>query len=583
MALSNVEPYRNDYDGDGAVSEFTFTLPIFTKADLLVLLDGGTQTLDTHYKVLEPGGLPFTSLAASSLPSTGKIKFIDADGNADPPASGTAIAILRNQPAVQSSTYTTEPFPPKRIEKDYDKAIMLLQQILERLERTPSLAPKSEASGIVIDELVTGRFARATASGDIDWAKVVSAGEVSLPLGTDDGGTGKAVTGSTKGDLLTGRTGGGFDRKAVGTTGHVVKADSTAGDGLAYKAIINTLNGPAVQSLSGADLTLTLLELMGGIYNGSLKASVATNALTVELKTKAGADPSSTDPVHIAFRSATAGDGDFSIVTVTAALSLTVSSGSTLDTQNGVPSRLYVYLLNNAGTAELAIYNPIGAAGNIRRLHESQLQTTVAEGGAGGADLAHTLYSATQRSNVAVAFLGIVESTQGTAGTWATAPSLVQTAYPGMPKTGDIVQRVESITVADHSATTNMVLDDTKPQNTEGDELMTQAITPTSAVNRLRILHLGHYGGSANIEIVAALFKDSDADALSVAAVSVFTAILNPLMLAYEEQAGSVSARTYKIRFGETSTSTAFVNRRSAGAVFADTVQTKLTIEEVWV
>jgi len=56
------------------------------------------------------------------------------------------------------------------------------------------------------------------------------------------------------------------------------------------------------------------------------------------------------------------------------------------------------------------------------------LITTTAEGGAGGADSSTVIYSTTARTNVAYRVLGIIRSTQATAGTWATAPSLIQGA-----------------------------------------------------------------------------------------------------------------------------------------------------------
>jgi len=81
-----------------------------------------------------------------------------------------------------------------------------------------------------------------------------------------------------------------------------------------------------------------------------------------------------------------------------------------------------VLAINNAGTIELAAVNLAGGT----RLDEANLITTTAEGGAGAADSATVIYSTTARTNVAYRVLGIVRSTQATAGTWATAPSLIQ-------------------------------------------------------------------------------------------------------------------------------------------------------------
>ena len=142
-----------------------------------------------------------------------------------------------------------------------------------------------------------------------------------------------------------------------------------------------------------------------------ITASVAANALTVTLNACA-----------LAFRSSTLTSGATSTVTVSSPVSVTVSSGSTLGTVSATQSRIVVLAINNAGTVELAVVNISG--GN--QLDETNLITTTAEGGAGAADSANVIYSTTARTSVAYRVVGYVESTQTTAGTWATAPSTIQ-------------------------------------------------------------------------------------------------------------------------------------------------------------
>ena len=142
-----------------------------------------------------------------------------------------------------------------------------------------------------------------------------------------------------------------------------------------------------------------------------ITASVATNALTITL-----------NPTSLDFRSATLGSGTVNTRQVSTAISLVISSGSTLGTISAQQSRIVVLAIDNAGTVELAAVNIAG--GN--QLDETNLISTTAEGGAGGADSASTIYSATARTNVAYRVVGFVQSTQSTAGTWATAPSTIQ-------------------------------------------------------------------------------------------------------------------------------------------------------------
>ncbi len=142
-----------------------------------------------------------------------------------------------------------------------------------------------------------------------------------------------------------------------------------------------------------------------------ISASVAANALTITL-----------NPTILDFRSATLGSGTVNTVSNAAAISVVVSSGSTLGTINAVSNRLAVIAINNAGTMELAVVNLAGGT----QLDETNLVSTTAEGGAGGADSASVVYSTTARASVAYRVVGFVESTQATAGTWATAPSTIQ-------------------------------------------------------------------------------------------------------------------------------------------------------------
>jgi hypothetical protein len=78
--------------------------------------------------------------------------------------------------------------------------------------------------------------------------------------------------------------------------------------------------------------------------------------------------------------------------------------------------------LINAGVAELAVVNIAGA----NNLDETSLITTTAITTA--ADSANVIYSTTARTSVPFRVVGTIESTQTTAGTWATAPSTIQGA-----------------------------------------------------------------------------------------------------------------------------------------------------------
>jgi len=183
----------------------------------------------------------------------------------------------------------------------------------------------------------------------------------------------------------------------------------------------------AVDLSQSAAVTGILSEARGGSGNGSatnpnelnnvaISASVGSNALTLALKQSDGStNCSSTAACRIGFRSSTATSGAYNVRSVTAALTLVVSSGSTLGHSSANAHYAYLYAIDNAGTVELAISSALYDDGTI--------VSTTAEGGAGAADSNAAIYSTTARSNVPVRLIGRLKSTQTTAGTWAAVPT----------------------------------------------------------------------------------------------------------------------------------------------------------------
>lgn len=139
-------------------------------------------------------------------------------------------------------------------------------------------------------------------------------------------------------------------------------------------------------------------------------ASVAANALTI-----------SATSLQLDFRSGTLTSGTVTSLSGTPA-NLVVPSGATLGTVSAVQSDLIVLAINNAGTIELAVVNLAGGTD----LSETGVISTTAI--SAGATSASTIYSTTARTGVAYRVIGLIRSTQTTAGTWATAPSLIQGA-----------------------------------------------------------------------------------------------------------------------------------------------------------
>ncbi len=145
-----------------------------------------------------------------------------------------------------------------------------------------------------------------------------------------------------------------------------------------------------------------------------------------------------------------------------------------------------------------------------------------------------------------------------------------------------LLQRVSTVTGASATGTTVIPFDDTIPQNTEGDQYMTLAITPKSSTSILKIsAQAVSSNGTAARNQAIALFQDSTASALAVANIfeNVGTA-MNTTSLLYTMTSGTTSSTTFKIRIGANNTGTTTFNGASGGRLFGGVSNSSITIEE---
>ena len=327
------------------------------------------------------------------------------------------------------------------------------------------------------------------------------------------------------------------------------------------------------------------------LNNGSLAVTVASNAMTVHLKTAGGAVPSASDPVRITFRHATDTDGSLTTRTVTGATTMTFASGSSMGMSNGVAARLWVGLLDNSGTVEVCAWNPYSTASSANSLKgfiPNTDVTTTAEG-SGTATLAHTLYSTNARSTVPFVLLGFIEITEATAGVWATSPTVVQTFRDGYRKTGEIIQIARIQTGAMATGTTTIPIDDTIPQISEGDQYMTVSITASSAINLLRASAQAWASWNVNSGAgwTAALFQGGAANAIA-AGKELYTdpgvsTHLRNIPLQTTVLAGSVSSQAFACRVGGASAGTITFNGQSGARIYGGVIVSYVEVMEVMV
>lgn len=154
---------------------------------------------------------------------------------------------------------------------------------------------------------------------------------------------------------------------------------------------------------------------------------------------------------------------------------------------------------------------------------------------------------------------------------------------PDTDISGFVVQRVSTVVGTSATGTTVIPLDNTTPQNTEGDQYMSLAITPKSTANILVID--AQFNGSNNtaaLWLTAALFQDTTADALAVAFSGYQAGTIGcQIKLRHIMAAGTTSATTFKLRVGANSASTTTFNGGGGvGALYNGKISSYIMITE---
>jgi len=136
MTLST-EINRLTFTGNDSTTVFSVTYPFFDEGDLTVTLVVDStgietvQTITTHYTVAGGDG------------GTGSVTMVTA------PATGETLVIERSMSYIQETDYTDGgSFPADTHESALDKAVMLIQQLLDKMDRALILPITSALTGI---------------------------------------------------------------------------------------------------------------------------------------------------------------------------------------------------------------------------------------------------------------------------------------------------------------------------------------------------------------------------------------------------------------------------------------------------
>ena len=171
---------------------------------------------------------------------------------------------------------------------------------------------------------------------------------------------------------------------------------------------------------------------------------------------------------------------------------------------------------------------------------------------------------------------GTMNASAITAGTVATAR---------LPALGKVLQVVNTETGAVATGTTLIPYDDTIPQITEGFEVMTLAVTPASATNKLLISVVTCLSSDVNSLPVTALFEGTTANALACVFTHAYGTADNPLLHNFNHYmtSGSTSELTFRVRIGTNNAGTMTFNGRLEARKYGGALASSITIMEIGV
>lgn len=147
------------------------------------------------------------------------------------------------------------------------------------------------------------------------------------------------------------------------------------------------------------------------------------------------------------------------------------------------------------------------------------------------------------------------------------------------------VQAVVSRAYAETTAATALGVipgDNTVPQSSEGTQILSAAITPSTITNRVRVT-VTAYGGTSTVNnrLIIALFNGgSSAIATGCAAVN-SSQDCTCASICFEHIPGSVSAQTYTVRAGFADTSGSLNSSGAIGALFGSSMRSTVILEEL--
>lgn len=176
----------------------------------------------------------------------------------------------------------------------------------------------------------------------------------------------------------------------------------------------------------------------------------------------------------------------------------------------------------------------------------------------------------------------VFEFTSEGAGNWRCTGYALASGGTLAPGSGTQVGRAYAQNVVFATLSTNIPYDDTIPQVTEGDLVLTSAITPKATTNRVRVTVTVPIGAPSGVQGVAcaALFRNGGANAIDAKFIRLVDGFgTYPAQIMFEDSPGSVAVQTYTVRVGGASFDV-LINGDISGRVGGGSSRASITLDE---
>lgn len=448
------------------------------------------------------------------------------------------------------------------------------------------IAPGSNLTADRTLTITTGDADRTlTLTGDTSLTGT-NTGDQTITLTGDVTGTGTGSFAATiANDAVT------YAKMQNASAGNVIPARiaGTSGDyselSVAEERIVGRITGGNVDDLTPDQVRGVIGATDGfatALQDGYIDASVSGNALTLAIKHTTGVDPAAATPVRIAFLDTGADPGKLTTVSLTGANSMTLTSGSQIGF-DGSDDRAWIVAFNDGGTVRLGVINCFDVGnGLIYILDESKTYSSTQETAA-AADAHGVIYTtgaAVSAKHIRV--IGYFEYDTITAGAYASVPARIKLFTPGTPLPGHTIRSQVYVDANAATGTTTVPTDDTIPQSSEGTQFMSYTWPTQGACNAVIFESHTHGTISTTGVCTAAMFRNSDADALAVESMNVASAggffhqhIVAPLQKVY------TGSQSIKIRIGGGGASTTTFNGSGGNRFYGGTSYSSIKITEI--